>query len=286
MGTIPNAMIVGISSAYRETGLLYRKWKENFGKNDDEVLVIMAPTLTFHPTYDKRIIDRALASDPERAAAEYLVQWRKDLADYVSREVAEAAVVNGRILLEPMLSTHYTAFADPSGGSRDSMTLAIAHRDKERGVLDCLLERRAPFNPADVVAEFAGTLKQYKIRSVTGDRYAGEWPKDRFSEHGIAYEASELTKSEIYRDFLPLLNAGKVDMLDNPRLLNQLCSLERRAVRGGRDSIDHPQQGHDDLINAAAGALLLVMDDASQPIRVSDEALARARMPPQMRRPY
>jgi hypothetical protein len=38
-------------------------------------------------------------------------------------------------------------------------------------------------------------------------------------------------------------------------LVAQLCSLERRTTRGGRDSIDHPPSGHDDLANAVAGCL-------------------------------
>lgn len=36
----------------------------------------------------------------------------------------------------------------------------------------------------------------------------------------------------------------------------QLVGLERRTARGGRDSIDHPPGGHDDVANAVAGALL------------------------------
>ena len=33
------------------------------------------------------------------------------------------------------------------------------------------------------------------------------------------------SKSDIYRDCLPLLNASRVRLLDHPRLVNQLCSL-------------------------------------------------------------
>jgi hypothetical protein len=45
-------------------------------------------------------------------------------------------------------------FVDPSGGSHDSFTLGIAHRDKDGSiVLDLLHERHAPFNPSEVVAE-------------------------------------------------------------------------------------------------------------------------------------
>ena len=53
------------------------------------------------------------------------------------------------------------------------MTLAIGHSEGDRVVLDCLLERKAPFSPEAAVAEFAGTLKAYHVSSVRGDRYGG-----------------------------------------------------------------------------------------------------------------
>ena len=81
------------------------------------------------------------------------------------------------------------------------------------------------------------------------------WPRERFSKHGITYKAADKPKSDIYRDLLPLINSGEVELLDNKRLINQLCNLERRTARGGRDSIDHPPNAHDDLINAVAGVV-------------------------------
>ena len=39
----------------------------------------------------------------------------------------------------------------------------------------------------------------------------------------------------------------------------QLSQLERRTSRFGRDTIDHPSGSHDDVCNAAAGALVLTM---------------------------
>jgi hypothetical protein len=62
---------------------------------------------------------------------------------------------------------------------------------------------------------------------------------------------------------LPLLNSGRCELLDNARLISQLCGLERRVARGGKDSIDHApsralnsSEGRDDVSNAAAGALV------------------------------
>jgi hypothetical protein len=53
------------------------------------------------------------------------------------------------------------------------MTLAIGHRQDDAIVIDIVRERRPPFNPEDVVLEFSGLLKSYRISNVTGDRYAG-----------------------------------------------------------------------------------------------------------------
>jgi hypothetical protein len=65
-----------------------------------------------------------------------------------------------------------------------------------------------------------------------------------------------LNKSEIYLAFLPMLNSRTVALLTNDRLQRQLLSLERSASRAGRDIIDHPRNGKDDVANAVAGVLV------------------------------
>jgi hypothetical protein len=97
--------------------------------------------------------------------------------------------------------------------------------------------------------------------------------------HGVQYELAEKSKSDIYRDALPALNSGKIELLDHQRLVAQICSLERRTARGGRDSIDHPPgaSSHDDLANSALAALLLV-GSGPPPLNISDETMAMLRM--------
>ena len=133
------------------------------------------------------------------------------------------------------------------------MTLAIAHRENARVGLDLVRERPSRFSPDEVVKEFAETLRRYNIRSIRGDRYGGEWPRERFRAHGIAYDVAELAKSDLYRELAPLLNSKQVELLDYPRLISQLLRLERRVTRGGRESIDYAPNGHDDVVNAVAG---------------------------------
>jgi hypothetical protein len=261
MVTLPGAMLIGISTPYRRSGLLFDRWRRHYGKPDPDVLVVRGPSTVFNPTLPQKIIDAALERDAEAAGAEWLAEWRSDLADFVSRDVVDAAVVPGRYELPPIDGVKYQAFCDPSGGSSDSMTLAIGHAENGRGraVIDAVREVRAPFSPSDVVAEFAELLKAYRISIVVGDRYGGEWPAERFREHGVDYRPAEKPKSDIYRELLPVLNASRIELLDNARLVSQLCALERRTARGRRDSIDHPGGAHDDIANAVAGVAVALV---------------------------
>lgn len=254
MSTVPGAMLLCASSPYSRRGVLWEAWDRHHGQ-DGPVLVWGAPTRTMNPSLPQSVVDEAYERDPSAAAAEYGAEFRADVERIIPREIVDAAVVPGRYELPPMPKTRYFGFCDPSGGSADAMTLAITHRDADGLiVLDAIRERRPPFSPESVVKEFAETLKAYGIREVMGDRYGGLWPRERFEEAGIRYVTSPRSKSEIYAEFLPLLNTGKVALLDNARLITQLCSLERRTARGGRDSIDHPPGGHDDVVNSVAGA--------------------------------
>ena len=263
--------LIAISSPHAKRGELYGMFKRHYGPGGDPlVLVAKAPSRTMNPTLPQRVIDRAEEADPEAASAEYGAEFRGDLEVFVSREAIEACVATGVTVRQPLSSLRYVGFVDPSGGSSDSMTCAIAHKERDRIVIDCILERKAPFSPEAAVAEFAGTLKAYRVSNVRGDRYAGEWPRERFSVHGIKYEPAELNRSELYLSFLPLLNSGRLDLLDNPRMVAQFVALERRTARSGRDSIDHAPGGHDDLANAVAGVASL-MGSAPVVLNVSME---------------
>jgi hypothetical protein len=124
-------------------------------------------------------------------------------------------------------------------------------------VLDVLQAVAPPFDPETVVSRMAETLKSYGLSEVSGDQYAGEFVPAAFRRYGITYKPSELTRSEIYLETLPLFSQGRVELLDLPVLRTQLLLLERRTRAGGRDSVDHPRGAHDDHANSACGALRL-----------------------------
>jgi len=92
-----------------------------------------------------------------------------------------------------------------------------------------------------------------QVHAVTARRF----PRELFRKHGIAYDLAKQTKSELFRDLLPLLNSGRIVLPRNERLLGQIVGLERRTSAVGRDTISHPDRGHDDVANAVAGAAAL-----------------------------
>jgi len=254
--TAPDAMLLCASSPHARRGALWDAYKQHHGKDDSPILVWQASTQTMNPAVPQSVLDEAEARDPANFVSEYLAQFRTDIESFINREAVEAAVIGGRFELPHIKGVHYTAFCDPSGGSADSMTLAIAHAEGERVILDCVRERKPPFSPDAVAKEFAGVVKSYGLATVVGDRYAGEWPRERFRVHGVEYATSDKVKSDIYLNLLPLINAGRVELLDHTKLINQLCSLERQTARGGKDSVDHPRGSHDDVANSVAGALI------------------------------
>jgi hypothetical protein len=279
MATLPGSLLIGISSPYRKAGLLYKKFREHFGR-DGDVLVIKAPSIALNPTLDKRIIARALEEDPAAASAEWLAEFRNDIDMFISRDLLDAAVDRGVVARPPLARTGYAGFTDPSGGVGDSFTLGIAHRWKDASVaLDLLYEKRAPFNPSETVEEIAGLLKSFGLSQVTGDKYAAQWVVEAFAKFGITYVQSERDRSSIYLDALPLFASGRVHLLDNDRLVSQFASLERRSFSGGRDRVDHCRNGHDDLCNAASGALTLAASE-QQPMVITHEILAQAAVVP------
>jgi hypothetical protein len=157
----------------------------------------------------------------------------------------------------PIDRVRYVAFVDMSGGSSDDAVLAIAHADADgRAVLDLIQDQgpRPPFDPNQAVTRFVETLETYRVRLVTGDRYAGETFRRQFASAGLTYDVSNKSKGDLYDALEPPLNSGQIVLLDVPTLEQQLLGL---VWRGGR--IDHAPGEHDDFANAAAGVIETVL---------------------------
>jgi len=258
MATVPEAKLLVISSPYAKFGELFEAHRRYYGVDNPQVLVWQAPTAVMNPTIADSFIQGEIERDPEAGRSEWLALFREDIEAAFSLESIEACVAKGRTELLPASGIVYKAFGDPSGGRHDWFAIAVVHRVGEKAVVDLLKAWKPPFDPGDVVKECAEALAPFRVKTIVGDNYGGEWPKAEFAKRGITYELCEKNRSELYLNLIPVINSKRCELPDDKRMIEELRRLERRRGRSGKDSIDHPQYGHDDLANAAAGAVHLI----------------------------
>jgi hypothetical protein len=253
------AMLVMISSVYRRSGVLFDRWDKFYGRNDPNTLVIQGTTRQFNPTVDQSVVDEAMADDAAVAGAEYESRWRDDLAGYLTREQIMAVVDTGITVRPPQADIQYTAWVDASSGQgKDSMCAAIGHRGDNIAIVDHVIEISPPFRPSDAVAQISETLQAYRIDRVTGDKWALGFVASEFERCGIRMDHADKPGSEIYRQALPVITSMRCRLPDNPRMVSQFSNLERRALPGGNERIDHPRGQHDDVSMVVAGLLVLL----------------------------
>jgi hypothetical protein len=273
-----NGMLVAISTPYRKLGLLHQKWRDHFGQDDPDVLVVQGGSTVFNPTLSDATVTAQRAADPTAAGAEWDAQFRSDIGAFLDDDLIEAAIDHSRPLeLSPVAGKVYRAFTDASGGAvnGDSYTLAIGHLEGNVHVVDALRGTTGKFDPQAVTRDYAELCTIYRINRIMGDNYAREWVAGAWRDARKQYVQSPRTKSELYLESLPIFTRGLVRFADHAKLVRELRLLERRTHRSGRDTVEHPRNGRDDYANAVCG---LLAGETRRPLIVSDAALQRIRM--------
>jgi hypothetical protein len=254
-----NGTLLVLSSPRGKWGWVWDQYCRYYGTDNDDVLIWQAPSLVMNPRIDRRMIELATEQDPQGARSEWQGLFRDDISQLFSPEAIEKAILKGVTELPCLEGIQYGSFADPAGGGDDAFTLSIGHREGEKVIQDMLLSRRG--DPYQITREYAGVLKKFRVREVTGDKYGAAWCSQAFEKEGIHYKPSDLTKSELYLEALPRFNGGQVSILDNKELVTQLRLLERKTASSGKDTIDHGPGGHDDLANSTAGLIAILQAD-------------------------
>jgi len=236
---------------------LYDTWKQYYGK-EAKVLIWRAGVSVMHPDIDPEIIQELMERDPIAMAAELNADWRDDISTYIS-DVVLRACMTARFEFPELTKYRYRAFLDSSGGKNDSMCLAVGRFENGKSIITRVEEAVPPFDPQEVVASFAGILKEHGVGRVTSDHYAGVWVSDSFIRHGIQVEMSDLSASQLYIECQALMNMGKVTLpADDEKTARQFLSLERRNRSGGQDAVNHPEGLHDDRANVCAGLAVVL----------------------------
>lgn len=262
LGEMEGSLLLAISTPYSKSGVFHDTFKRGWGVEDPSTLVWKAGTMDMNPTFRQSVIDKAMAEDPQAAAAEFLAEFRSDVDAFLSAENLELVTVRGRLELPPQRGKAVEVFCDVSGGRQDAATMSGFFMDNDKAVQAFMRVWKAPFDPSVFVKDAAEVAKLYGVNQVTGDKYAAAWPEEAFMKEGIYYKPSELTRSQLYAEFLPLVMSRRLELLDHRQQLAELRNLERRTGRGA-DIIDHPRGMRDDAANSCAGAAVLAARRAS-----------------------
>lgn len=267
-GKLPGAKVIGLSTPYTRSGLLWTKVQEHL-KNPDssDFLVWKSSTMDMNPEFSQRKIDRAIAKN-DKARAEYLGEFREDVSTLLDPALLESAM-GGKdnrhlpLMFDP--AKRYYAFLDPSSGRQDSFTMSLGFQDaySQQIVVARYEERTAPCDVTKVVEEYAAILKAYGLHRATSDRHAAGWVESAFKKHGIQIDFTSKTKSELYLEFGGLLATGRLWVPFSERLRQQFLGLERRLEKSGLERVDHcPYSGPgDDVANAVAGLVTLISEE-------------------------
>jgi hypothetical protein len=244
--------LIVLSSPYGQTGTVWNLYRKHFGRDDSQTLIWQASAPEMNPTLPADYLQRMADDDPAAYRSEVLGEFRQGISTFFDPEALELCMISNRREMLPREGVRYRAHVDPSGGGKDAFALAIAHRDHERVIVDVVRAWHSK-NPEGTVAEAADLLRRYRVSAVRGDRYSAEWSREAFRKRGIAYEWSELDKSALFLELLPIVNSGAIELLDDDQLLRELRGLERRRGSSGRDRVDHRPGEHDDRANVVAG---------------------------------
>jgi hypothetical protein len=253
-----NGRLVIATSPYSMSGLVWEMFRKHWARADSDVLVWRGSISEMNPGLDTVALQRLRAEDPEGADSEVEGRFRRGLSMLLDAEALDAVTDSGVNERLPQAGVTYRAHFDASGGRSDAAALAVAHRDKDSVVLDCLRRWPAPHSPEIVITEAADVVRSFSLTRVQIDRFGGEFPVSAFERHRVRAEVARRTTNEHYLALLPVVNAGKVRLLDRPDFLRELRGLERRRGTSGKDTVTHPRTGHDDAAAAVAGVVTIL----------------------------
>jgi Phage Terminase len=255
-------MLVGISTGYRRVGLLYQKHRDHFGQDNPDTLVVRGGTTAFNSTIDAADMAAQIAADPVGAQSEWHGGFRDDLSTFLADELIDAAIDTDRPLeLPPREGVAYLGFTDAASGASDrgdAYAIGIGHRENGNLIVDLVRGVTGKYDPYATTRGYAELLRQYGIRSISGDNYGARWVAQYWRECGLAFELSPWTRSEIYLEVMALFARRVVRLPDHARMLRELRLLERTTGNAGKDTVNHGRGGHDDFCNVACGVLRLL----------------------------
>ena len=237
---------------YIKGGILFDAYRQHWSGKAYDALVWKAPTWLMVPSDGEAIERERRTLDADTFARLYSGDFVDALAAFLSPEIVDASVRRDALELPPIPRYQYIAGYDGSGGRGDRKTLALAHIEGTRLIVDGVWDWSGQ-NPEQELIEAVEILNRYNVRRIFGDQYGGALTSAPFRMRGIQYISQwrpavrsgfvQFTKSMIYAAFKPLMLAGRVELPTVQHSLKELKQLEQ--TNRGWSAEHRPSEGRE-----------------------------------------
>jgi hypothetical protein len=272
----PNRKIVGISTPWNKSGLLYKYheagtegWKYKLQALREEyqgVCVLKGPTAVLgNKLVEREFLKKEKDRNPMAFEREMLAEFQDSISGFIPSILVNDAVDHG--IYQRPYDPRYTYYAamDPAF-KRDAFGFAICHNQKGTIVVDAV-QRMVPangetLNPGAVLDVIIPLMRAYRCNLIYSDQYHLESLGQLTRERGFEIFPVKFTsksKAELYGNLQQLFLQKRIRLVDDYELIRELKSLERTLTSGGAIQISAPPGQHDDmatvLVIAAAQAM-------------------------------
>lgn len=182
---------------------------------------------------------------------EYWCKRRSTVSKAFDPRAVEDCVDVGVFQRPYIAGTIYVAYVDASGGGQNAYAISIGHKEIVKQYVKNKLDDEGKFEDVEIfvqdlkkarnfahtkatTAEYADDCRRYGIGKVLGDKFSGDWVLNEFVSNGIMYEASPMTKSELFQNASVPVNQRRASILDDGRDNNstqeQLKGIETKVT--------------------------------------------------------
>jgi hypothetical protein len=244
MAQFPFRKLIKTSTPWSEEGLLWNAAQQGTQgyllqhderrSASDRVLVLNAPTASMqNPVVPRSYLVQEQSKNANAFLREYLAKFAKSVTGFLSPALLRQSVTPRVRQRAPEAGIVYVATMDPAF-RQDAFAFCIGHLRNGHFVLDYLDAPRGtrdmPLSPAIRMATIANICREYRVGLVTTDQYHDVSLLELAQQYHLALDPCYLTgkiKQQMWGDFLSILNQGKLRLLDDPELLEELLGMEQ-----------------------------------------------------------
>jgi len=286
---LPGAQCWTVSSPWCEGSSFDELIRGAWGRPGRE-LAFHSDSRSMNPTLDREEEAAERAKDPDNAAREYdAIPLSTASAEFFPPDVVKACVAIGRGMLPPNGLAH-SAGGD-LGFRRNSSAIAFSRFERGKVVLAFYKELRPtkaePLKPSAVCETFADDCHSYDARTILGDLHYADTAHEELAKHRCRsarspepwtvtyseYDTRETT--ETFTAFRRLMEEGRLELPDDPRLLAQIRATRRLVQPGGVVKVKLPKQNqaHGDVLVAVVLSAVQVDFSSEEPANSNYEDL-------------